>query len=246
MSSAIKIENLSKHFGGIKAIDNLSIDIPQGIATGLIGPNGSGKTTLMNVLTGLWKPEEGTIEIVNKSKKRNNIKPNMLRKLKIARTFQDGRLIEQLSVEDNLLLSTAETGYWKSLLESNNKPQKDKMEEVLKTVHLSEHRYKNAEELSYGQRKLLEIGRSLMQDADIYFFDEPFTGLFPEVVEQVLDILKDLKNKKKTLIIIEHNMSLIQRLCDHTIVLDYGKLLAKGKPDEVLTNTKVQEAYLGK
>ena len=244
MKSAIKIENLSKHFGGIKAIDELSIDIPQGIATGLIGPNGSGKTTLMNVLTGVLHPESGTIGVG--SKEWSQIKTRQLRELKIARTFQDGRLIEQLSVEENLLLTTAESGYWKSLLELRPEPQIKRMNEVLKIVHLNDHRHKNAEELSYGQRKLLEIGRTLMQDAEIYFFDEPFTGLFPEVVEQVLEILNNLKKRGKTLVVIEHNMGLIERLCDHTIVLDYGKLLAQGKPNEVLKNKKVQEAYLGK
>ena len=242
---AIEIKNLSKHFMGIKAIDELTIDIPHGVATGLIGPNGSGKTTLMNVLTGIYKPEFGTIEIKDACKTRTNIKPTMLRNLKISRTFQDGRLIEQLSVEDNLLLTTAENGYWKSLFEINPQKQKNRMEEVLDIIRLQEHRHKRAEELSYGQRKLLEVGRSLMQDANIYFFDEPFTGLFLEVVEHVLDILTNLKKQKKTLVIIEHNMSLISRLCDYTIVLDHGRLLANGSPSEVLKNKKVQEAYLG-
>lgn len=244
MTTAISINNLSKHFMGIKAIDELSIDIPHGVTTGLIGPNGSGKTTLMNVLTGLLRPEGGTIDIGGKERKK--IKPNMLRSLKIARTFQDGRLVEQMSVADNLLLTTAEPGYWKSLTELNPASQIERMEQVLETIHLKDYKNQNAENLSYGQRKLLEIGRTLMQDAEIYFFDEPFTGLFPEVVEQVMDILHGLKKQGKTIVVIEHNMGLIQRLCDHTIVLDYGKLLAQGKPEKVLTNPKVQEAYLGK
>lgn len=241
---AIKIENLTKQFMGLKAIDDLSIEIPSGIATGLIGPNGSGKTTLMNVLTGILSPESGSIEIGNH--KYRKIKPNHLRRLKIARTFQDGRLIEQLSVEDNLLLPVADNRYWSGLRERHIKAYQERLDAVLATVHLESSRHKNAEELSYGQRKLLEIGRTLMQNAEIYFFDEPFTGLFPEVVEQVLEILKGLKEKGKTLVIIEHNMSLIERLCDYTIVLDYGHLLAQGKPCDVLKNDQVREAYLGK
>lgn len=244
MNPAIKIENLSKHFGGIKAIDGLSIDIPAGVATGLIGPNGSGKTTLMNVLTGVLYPDFGTIAVGGHTY--SKIKTRQLRDLKIARTFQDGRLIEQMSVEDNLLLPVSESGLVSSLFELKNKDLNGRMREVLKTVHLYNHRQKNAENLSYGQRKLLEVGRTLMQDADIYFFDEPFTGLFPEVVEQVLEILQSLKKQGKTLVIIEHNMGLISRLCDHTIVLDYGKLLASGTPGSVLKNKHVQEAYLGK
>lgn len=244
MKYAIKTKKLSKRFMGVSAVDGLSINIPEGQAIGLIGPNGSGKTTLMNLLTGLLRPDEGDVEIG--SFRGNKVKPTKLRQLKIARTFQDGRLIEQLSVEDNLLLAVAETNEWKALFDMGNKKYKEHLDEVLKIVNLEEHRHKNAQDLSYGLRKLLEIGRALMQDAEIFFFDEPFTGLFPEVVTKVCEIMNDLKMQGKTLVIIEHNMGLIEKLCDYTIVLDYGKLLAQGTPEEVLENKKVQEAYLGK
>lgn len=243
MKHAIKTKKLTKNFMGVSAVDKLSVNIPEGLATGLIGPNGSGKTTLMNLLTGLLKPDDGSIEIGGYHG--NKVKPTMLRGLKIARTFQDGRLIEQLSVEDNLLLAIAETNEWRALFDIGSKRYERQLNEVLKTVHLEEHRHKNAEELSYGLRKLLEVGRALMQNAEIYFFDEPFTGLFPEIITQVCEIMENLKRQGKTLVIIEHNMGLIEKLCDYTIVLDYGKLLAQGTPHEVLQNAKVQEAYLG-
>lgn len=239
----ITTKNLTKQFMGIKAIDNLSIGIPQAMTTGLIGPNGSGKTTLMNILTGMLKPDAGEITI--RDKKRNRIKSHELRKYRMARTFQDGRLIEQLSVEDNLLLPVAENTMWAGFKEVKIDDYKDRMEKVLAMTSLLDHRHKKAEELSYGLRKLLEIGRLLMQDADIYFFDEPFTGLFPEVVEQVCDIIAGLQQQGKTIVIIEHNMGLIKRLSDHIIVLDHGTLLAEGKPDDVLQNQGVREAYLG-
>ena len=244
MDYAIKIENLTKQFMGVKALDDLSLEFPSGQTTGLIGPNGSGKTTLMNVLTGMLVPENGMIEI--NERRVRKIKPNTLRRLKIARTFQDGRLIEQLSVEDNLLLPVAENRYWHSLFEQHIERYRERLENVLQTVRLADYRYKNAEGLSYGQRKLLEIGRALMQNADIYFFDEPFTGLFPETVQDIVNILRELKQKGKTLIVIEHNMNLIEQLCDYTVVLDSGRLLAKGIPAEVLADEKVREAYLGK
>lgn len=244
MDYAIKIENLTKQFMGLKALDDLSLEFPSGQTTGLIGPNGSGKTTLMNVLTGMLVPENGMIEI--NERRSRKIKPNTLRRLKIARTFQDGRLIEQLSVEDNLLLPVAENRYWHSLFEQHIERYRERLENVLQTVRLADYRYKNAEGLSYGQRKLLEIGRALMQNADIYFFDEPFTGLFPETVQDIVNILRELKQKGKTLIVIEHNMNLIEQLCDYTVVLDSGRLLAKGIPAEVLADEKVREAYLGK
>ncbi len=243
MTNIIEVKNLTKQFMGLKAIDNLSVGFPSGKATGLIGPNGSGKTTLMNVLTGLLTPEAGEITI--RGQQFNKIKPIKLRKLKIARTFQDGRLVEQMSIEDNLLAAVAENNHWRSFLEHNTNKYQQKLEEVLATTGLTEHRHKKAEDLSYGLRKLLEIGRALMQEADIYFFDEPFTGLFPEVVEKLCCILEDLKRQQKTLVVIEHNMNLIQRICDYTIVLDHGTLLAKGTSDKVLQNKKVQEAYLG-
>lgn len=167
MDYAIKIENLTKQFMGLKALDDLSLEFPSGQTTGLIGPNGSGKTTLMNVLTGMLVPENGMIEI--NERRFRKIKPNTLRRLKIARTFQDGRLIEQLSVEDNLLLPVAENRYWHSLFEQHIERYRERLENVLQTVRLADYRYKNAEGLSYGQRKLLEIGRALMQNADIYF-----------------------------------------------------------------------------
>ena len=243
MKTAIEISNLTKQFMGLKAVNDLSLEIPEGATTGLIGPNGSGKTTLMNVLTGILLPESGTITIHGRAHTR--VRTLKLRDLKIARTFQDGRLIEQLSVEENLYLSVCQNKPLHSLFEIKTAPYQQRLEEVLKITNLTDHRLKKAEDLSYGLRKLLEIARALIQEADIYFFDEPFTGLFPEVVEQVVNIIKMLQKQQKTIVIIEHNMGLIERLCDHVIVLDAGKLLAEGSPQSVLKNKSVQEAYLG-
>lgn len=239
----ITVKNLTKQFMGIKALNELSVNIPQAMTVGLIGSNGSGKTTLVNILTGMLRPDGG--EITVRDKKRRYIKSHELRKYRIARTFQDGRLIEQMSVVDNLLLSVAENHLFESIKEVSTKDYHDRLEKVLEMTSLSEHRYKNAEELSYGLRKLLEIGRVLMQDADIYFFDEPFSGLFPEIVEQICDIICGLQKQGKTIVIIEHNMGLIRRLCDYIIVLNHGKLLAEGKPEDVLQNKEVRESYLG-
>jgi len=239
----IKTHKLAMHFGGVKAVDDLSISFPKGTATCLIGPNGSGKTTLLNVLCGLLTPTSGEIEF--SKVKYNNINPIQLRSLNIARTFQDGRLINQLTVADNLLLPVAKTGMISSIKETKTEKYKHILTEVLHTTKLYEKRNDLADNLSYGQRKLLEIGRVLMQDTEIYFFDEPFTGLFKEVEEHVMEILQDLKKQGKTLVIIEHNMELVKQLCDYAIVLDYGKLLAEGTPEEVFKDKKVKEAYLG-
>ncbi|MCL2369603.1 MAG: ATP-binding cassette domain-containing protein [Alphaproteobacteria bacterium] len=259
--NAISINNLTKSFGGLVAVDALSLDIPAGITTGLIGPNGSGKTTLMNLLTGTLVPDcgeisfpslEGCHEVAGRvtplgrkaaTPPRGRIFPTDLRKLKIARTFQDGRLINQMSVRDNLLLAIAKPDTIGAITEFNT--YDERVESVLRKIHLFEHADKNAEELSYGQRKLLELGRAIITDADIYLLDEPFTGLFPKVIEHVIELLNELKNSGKTLIIIEHNIGLIRKLCNNVIVLDHGQLLADGTPEQVLKNTKVQQAYLG-
>lgn len=238
----IQTKKLKKHFMGVRAIDDLSVDIPAGIATGLIGPNGSGKTTLMNLLTGMLTPDDGEMNIAGKSYRL--IQPTGLRTLKIARTFQDSRLISQLSVVDNLLLAISENRLVPALFDTRT--EQKKVKHILEKIGLTHAGNKKAGELSYGQQKLLEMGRSLIQEADIYFFDEPFTGLFPEIVEQILGLLQELKQQGKTLVVIEHNMGLIKRLCDYTIVLDQGKLLAEGTPAEVLQKKSVQEAYLGK
>ena len=239
----IKITHLTKAFGGLRAVDDLSVSIAPGKTTGLIGPNGSGKTTLMNLISGLYKPDCGTITIGGKTF--DAIDPIKLRELHIARAFQDGRLINQLSVDDNLLLPIAETGVLKSLRQFKTPEMQKRVNATLEKIGLTSHRHKLAEELSYGQRKLLELGRALIQDADIYLLDEPFSGLQEKMVEHVLELIGELKTAGKTVVIIEHNMGLIKQLSDHIIVLDHGALLASGKPDTVLKNKQVQQAYLG-
>ncbi len=241
--NGIKINHLTKVFGGVRAVDDLSISIAGGAATGLIGPNGSGKTTLMNLITGLLKPDCGTIEIDGEIF--DNINPQKLRDLRIARTFQDGRLVDQLSVDDNLLLAIAENDTRKSLLQINTSSMQERLDKTLKKIGLTAHREKMAEDLSYGQRKLLEMGRALIQDADIYLLDEPFSGLFARQIENVLKLITDLKKSEKTIVIIEHNMGLIKQVADKLIVLDHGQLLASGSPNVVLKNKSVQQAYLG-
>ena len=239
----IKITHLTKAFGGLRAVDDLSISIAAGKTTGLIGSNGSGKTTLMNLISGLYKPDCGTITIGDETF--DAIDPIKLRELHIARTFQDGRLINQLSVNDNLLLPIAETSVLKSLHQFKTENMQKRVNAILEKIGLTSHRHKLAEELSYGQHKLLELGRALIQDADIYLLDEPFSGLQEKMVENVLGLISELKQTGKTIVIIEHNMGLIKQIADKLIVLDHGQLLASGTPDAVLKNKAVQQAYLG-
>lgn len=227
----------------MKAVNELSISIPAGKITGIIGPNGSGKTTLTNVLTGMHSIDGGLVVVG--SAERRRIRPYEVFGLGITRTFQNVRVFEQISILDNVLIALTKRGVFGSLFERGTKEQQEKAEAVLKRVGLWEKRGANASELSYGQRKLLEIARALATDARITLFDEPYAGLFPEMVKLVSSIMKELRDAGKTVVLIEHDMAVIRELCDHVIVMDAGKLLAEGTPEEALRNPAVIQAYLG-
>jgi len=243
-------KNLIKHFDGVYAVNKLSITFEVGKITGIIGPNGSGKSTLINTLTGVLPVDSGEIIIAGaETLKRMN--SHEVPVFGITRTFQDVRLFEQMPVLDNVLVVLTERSIWKSLFEKHSKIHLEKAEEVLKKVGLWEKRNELAKNLSYGQRKLLEIARILAMihsgvgDINVIFFDEPFAGLFPEMIKTVTGIMKELRDQGKAVILVEHNMDLIRELSDHIYVLDSGELLAEGKPDEVLARKDVVEAYLG-
>ncbi len=240
----LETKNLEKHFGGVRAVDYLSIGIEQGRITGIIGPNGSGKTTLINMLSGMLAMDNGFV-ILSESVKIYKIKPHEISAYGIARTFQEVRLFNQMTVLDNLLVVLTERNVFGALFERHKPYHLDKAADILKSLSLWEKRNELAANLSYGQRKLLEIGRALAMDVEIYLLDEPFAGLYPEMRKIVSGIVSDLKQKGKTVILIEHNIDLIRQLSDYVIVMDEGKLLAEGKPNEVLSRTEVIEAYLG-
>jgi ABC-type branched-subunit amino acid transport system ATPase component len=146
---------------------------------------------------------------------------------------------------DNILVVCTERNPLLSIFERHSVYHQKKAEEILKKVHLYEKRFHLAGDLSYGQRKLLEIGRTLAMGSEIVLFDEPFAGLFPEVVKQIEEIIRELKKEGKSVILVEHNMNIIRSLCDHLIVMDAGRLLSEGKPEKVLSEKIVLEAYLG-
>jgi len=243
MTTILETKNLQKHFEGVQAIDRLSFVIEKGTITAVIGPNGSGKTTLMNVLSGMLPFDGGSMVI-------DGVKLNRVRSYEVAdygltRTFQEGRLFFQMSVLDNILVILTERGIWRALFERHQPRHLKQVEEVLKKVGLWDKRRELAVNLSYGQKKLLEVGRALAMKADIFLFDEPFAGLFPEMVKTIASIMQELRAEGKTIVLIEHNMALIRELTDHVIVMDSGELLAEGKPEEVLKRKDVIEAYLG-
>ena len=240
----LETKNLKKKFDGVHAVDGLSISIKKGVITGIIGPNGSGKTTLIHLLSGFINFDSGMV-VINESAKVSKLKPYDVVSYGITRTFQDVKLFNQITVLDNMLLVLTERNVFSALFEKHKEYHLKKCEEILKKVGLWEKRSDLAISLSYGQRKLLEIGRTLGTNAELYLFDEPFAGLFPEMVKNICAIIQDLKKEGKSVILIEHNMSLIRQLSDYVFVMDAGKLLAEGKPEEVLNKREVIEAYLG-
>ena len=239
----LETKNLKKYFAGVAAIDGLSISIEKGKITSVIGPNGSGKTTLINVLSGMM-PLSGGAVLVDGA---------VLQKIAafdvswygVTRTFQEVRLFNQMSVLDNLLVVLTERNVAGAFFERHSAYHLKRAEELLLKINLWEKRHEQAGNLSYGQRKLLEIARALAIGSEIYLLDEPFAGLFPEMVKIIVGILEELRAEGKTVVLIEHNMDLIRALSDRVIVMDGGTLLAEGKPDEVLGKAEVIEAYLG-
>ncbi len=235
--------NLSKHFGGVYAVNNLNLKFKVKKITGIIGPNGSGKSTLTNLLTGVFQFDNGSVTIEGVKVKR--IKSYDLPELGITRTFQDIRLFEQMSVLDNLLITLTEKSVFDALFSKHNNLHLQHAQIILKDLRLWEKRNQLAQNLSYGQRKLLEIGRVIAMDKKIILLDEPFAGLFKEVIKIIVSVIKKQKEQGKTIILIEHNMELIRELCDYLYVLDEGQLLAEGLPNKILSEKKVIEAYLG-
>ncbi len=240
---ALNIKNAKKHFGGVKAVDGLSLKIERGKITSLIGPNGAGKSTMVNLISGIMPMDAGKIAILESNIEK--LRPYDMHTYGLTRTFQNVRLFGQMTVLDNVLVVLTERGVFKSLFERHKEFHLKQAEDVLRRVDLWDKRNKNAEDLSYGQRKLLEIARALAMDVDVFLLDEPFAGLFKEMKKTVVAIMHELKKKGKTILLITHNMDLIRELSDHVIVVHEGRFFAEGDAEKVLSRKDVAEAYLG-
>ena len=240
---ALETKAISKSFGAVRAVDELSISIFREWITCIVGPNGSGKSTLINLLSGMLPIDEGIVVIDTVGIR--VLKAHETPDHGITRTFQEVRLFDQISVWDNIMVGLTERRLFPSLLERTNPRHLEKAEQILRSVGMWEKRDAMAGDLSYGQRKLLEIGRVMALDVNIYLFDEPFAGLFPRMLERVKAILKEMRQQKRTVIFVSHNMDIVRELSDHIFVLDSGSLLAVGEVDEVLGRSTVIDAYLG-
>ena len=240
---ALETEAISKHFGAVRAVDELSLSIPRQGTTSIVGPNGSGKSTLVNLLSGVL-PLDGGMVIIDGEGLRV-VKAYETPDHGLTRTFQEVRLFDQITVWDNIMVVLTERRLFPSLFERTRPSTRQKAQSILEQVGMWEKRDSLAQELSYGQRKLLEIGRALAMNVQTYLLDEPFAGLFPQMLERVKDIMKQMRQDGRTIVFVSHNMEIVRELSDRIIVLDSGALLAAGDVEPVLNSEEVIEAYLG-
>ena len=240
---AIETVGVTKLFDAVRAVDELSIAIPKKGMTSVIGPNGSGKSTLINLLSGMLPLDGGTVIVdgVGLRVVRAHETPDH----GITRTFQDVRLFDQISVWDNIMVVLTERSLFGALIERVRPSHRRTARDILEAVGMWDKRDALAMNLSYGQRKLLEIGRAMAMNMQTYLLDEPFAGLFPQMLESVKDIMKLMRDEGRTILFISHNMDIVREMADHLIVLDSGKLLVEGEVDEVLSRPEVIDAYLG-
>jgi|APSaa5957512622_1039677.scaffolds.fasta_scaffold45583_2 branched-chain amino acid transport system ATP-binding protein len=239
----ITIKKLKKSFGGLIAVNDLSLDIKKGKITAIIGPNGSGKSTLFNLITGVLQQDKGKIYLGKQNISKLSVEERS--KKGISRTYQNVRIFDNLSIEDHLHLALIHKEKLLPCLLKKEEILDKKIDDTLKLVGLSINKKTWARELSYGQKKLLTLATAIIYKHNILLLDEPVAGVHPTLRKKIKKILKNLGNQNETILIVEHDMGFVKNLADEIIVLDEGKLLARGPPKKVLNDPAVLEAYLG-
>lgn len=248
----LKVEKLRKEFDGVLAVDDVSFSLEKGTITSLMGPNGAGKTTILNMVSRFCQPDKG--QIYFNEHELTRLSPCRVAQLGIGRTFQNIRIFPQMSVLENLMLAPMKQkgeAIFLALLhttqvETNEQEVREKALSYLRTVDLMDKKDQMAESLSHGQRKLLELARTLATGSQLLLLDEPIAGVFPETRKKILDLLCELKDGGKTILFIEHNVQVVLGVSDKVIVLNYGEKIAEGTPDEIKNNKEVIEVYLGR
>ena len=248
----LEVKQLTKHFGGLTAVGDVTLELNEGELVGLIGPNGAGKTTLFNLLTGVYVPSEGTVTLNDTVL--NNKAPYKIASLGLSRTFQNIRLFKNMTVLENVLIGMANhhpSHLFASLFRlpayyRSEEELKKKAMELLEIFHLEEEADTLAKNLAYGQQRHLEIVRALATEPKILFLDEPAAGMNPQETAELTSLIRQIKNDFGiTIILIEHDMNLVMDVTERIYVLEYGRLIAHGTPEEIKTNKRVIEAYLG-
>jgi branched-chain amino acid transport system ATP-binding protein len=252
MGALLQVKNAGIQFGGLKAVSGFNMELNQGELVGLIGPNGAGKTTSFNLLTGVYVPTEG--DILFDGKRLNGLAPYKVTRNGISRTFQNIRLFSELSVLDNVKVayhSLAKHSILSSIFRlpthfSEEKVMEEKSLEFLKIFQLDRYKDEKAKNLPYGQQRRLEIARALAAGPKLLLLDEPAAGMNPQETHELMELISFIRNQfDLTILLIEHDMSLVMGICERIYVLDHGQMIAEGTPDVIRNHPKVIEAYLG-
>ncbi|WP_155962618.1 ABC transporter ATP-binding protein [Streptococcus ruminantium] len=248
----LEVKNLTKNFGGLTAVGDVTMELHEGELVGLIGPNGAGKTTLFNLLTGVYEPSEGSITLAGTLL--NGKAPSKIASLGLGRTFQNIRLFKNMTVLENVLIGLSNHGKAKIFASFFRLPAFYRNEEILKTkaiellkiFDLDSDADTLAKNLPYGQQRRLEIVRALATEPKILFLDEPAAGMNPQETTELTQLIRKIKEEFNiTIMLIEHDMSLVMEVTERIYVLEYGRLIAHGTPEEVRSDKRVIEAYLG-
>jgi ABC-type branched-subunit amino acid transport system ATPase component len=234
--SVLVVEGVSKSFGGVQAVANCHMAVAGRSITGLIGPNGSGKTTLFNVITGMARANAGAAYF--RGRNILGLRPHQILRLGMSRTFQITRVFGKMTVLENLRVASPPR---KSTPEERARP-----EELLRLFNLWEHRDSFAEDLSYGQQKLLEFARALMPQPAMVMLDEPFAGVNRVMAQTLVDLIRQFQARGATFFLIDHEMKIVMDICDWIYVMDFGEVIAQGKPEAIRNDPRVLEAYFGR
>ena len=257
MEPVLNVKNLTMNFGGLKALDDVNISVEKGQIAALIGPNGAGKTTFFNCITGIYDPTKGYVEITPPDKspmKIKGLKPNQVTERGMARTFQNIRLFHGMTVLENVMIGRScrlKSGILASMIRPSSQREEEKQVvrdsyEILEKIGLEKYVNEMALNLPYGAQRRLEIARALATDPFIMLLDEPAAGMNPQETKELDKLILWLRdNEDLTILLIEHDMKLVMSLSDRIHVVDYGKKIAEGTPEEVKSNPDVIKAYLG-
>ncbi|MDA9706433.1 ABC transporter ATP-binding protein [Acidimicrobiaceae bacterium] len=247
----LEVTNLKKSFGGIKAVDVESLNLNRNELTSIIGPNGAGKTTFFDLISGFQDSDEGKVYLNNKNITKSQ--PYAIARLGMIRTFQLTKVFDRMTVLENMMFSASTVNndsFLKSLAKlpsqkTTEKKIRDKSFEIMKELNIDHMANSYAREMSGGQKKLLELGRSIINNPSVLLLDEPLAGVNPKLAEEILQIIVNLAEKGISILMVEHNIEAVMKISERVIVLAEGKVIADSTPENIRTDEKVIEAYLG-